>query len=306
MSAGQLQKLRITPLKEVEKGGKKTYERHDPDRTFEVMFNPNSYAIDKTVAYDTPRDHNGKPLNNNRKANAPTRTFGGGRGRTLSMELFFDTTEQFEDKTKPKLSKAAKFGAAVKAGAVALAGAGGTAAAEAAGAAGIPAGAAANALAGTYAQKSGDEDTHKDVRDSNLQELVKLTEIQRDSKGQPKISAVGLTWGGKDIVTGGKDIAFVGVLTSLSQRFTLFDGDGRPLRALVTARFEELLDREADERKIDPEFTTRILRRGDTLAALAAEQYGDPAAWRVIAQANAVDDPRAVPVGRVLALPKTV
>jgi nucleoid-associated protein YgaU len=269
-----------------------------------VMFNPNSYGIDKTVAYDVARDSDGNPLKSDRKANAPTRTFGGGGGRSISMELFFDTTEQFEDKPKPQLSKSAKFWAAVKTGAVAAAGAGGTAAAEAAGTAGIPATAAANALAGTYAQKPDDGDTHKDVRDSDLQRLVKLSEIERSDKHTAP--AVGLTWGGKDIVTGGNDIAFIGVLTSLGVRFTLFAGDGRPLRALVTVRFEELLDREADERKTDPEFTTRILRRGDSLAAIAAEQYGDAAAWRAIAQANALDDPRTLPVGQALALPKAV
>ena len=48
---------------------------------------------------------------------------------------------------------------------------------------------------------------------------------------------------------------------------------------------------------------TRVVRRGDTLSAIAAEEYGDPAVWRPIARANGIVDPRRLPPGQVLTIP---
>lgn len=42
---------------------------------------------------------------------------------------------------------------------------------------------------------------------------------------------------------------------------------------------------------------------GDTLQALAWQEYGDPAAWRLIAEANGIDDPMRLALGRELLLP---
>lgn len=68
--------------------------------------------------------------------------------------------------------------------------------------------------------------------------------------------------------------------------------------------FLEFLVLEDDQRKTDPELTTRVVRRGDTLASIAAEVYRDVSAWRVIASANRIDDPFNVPAGVKLTLPK--
>ena len=48
---------------------------------------------------------------------------------------------------------------------------------------------------------------------------------------------------------------------------------------------------------------TRTLRRGDSLASLAAEEYGDPGRWRPIAEANRIDNPLRVEPGAVLVIP---
>ena len=48
------------------------------------------------------------------------------------------------------------------------------------------------------------------------------------------------------------------------------------------------------------------VRRGDTLASIAAAAYADPEAWRVIARANGLVDPRALAPGTVLSLPRLV
>lgn len=131
--------------------------------------------------------------------------------------------------------------------------------------------------------------------------FVKLTLIERLGKVQrPPICD--LTWG--DIAPDNSDFPFTGVVTSLDQEFVLFDGSGRPLRAFLTAVFTEFLEPEKDQRKNDPEFTTRVVKRGDSLAGIAAESYGNPSMWRLIADANRLDDPRRLEIGSVLHIPK--
>ena len=58
-----------------------------------------------------------------------------------------------------------------------------------------------------------------------------------------------------------------------------------------------------DQRETDPEFTTRLVKRGDSLSSIAAEVYRDPTLWRLIAEANGLDDPRHLPIGLRLELP---
>ncbi|NUP31526.1 MAG: LysM peptidoglycan-binding domain-containing protein, partial [Streptomycetaceae bacterium] len=45
------------------------------------------------------------------------------------------------------------------------------------------------------------------------------------------------------------------------------------------------------------------LRSGDTLQAVAYAEYGDPAAWRAIAELNGIDDPMRLVAGRDIMLP---
>jgi nucleoid-associated protein YgaU len=46
------------------------------------------------------------------------------------------------------------------------------------------------------------------------------------------------------------------------------------------------------------------VRRGDTLSSIAAAVYRDPGLWREIARANDIKDPRILPPGRLLLLPR--
>jgi nucleoid-associated protein YgaU len=66
----------------------------------------------------------------------------------------------------------------------------------------------------------------------------------------------------------------------------------------------EFLDREKDLKKTDPEMTTRTVRRGDSLTSIAAEVYRNPALWRVVAEANRIDDPLRLAAGTKLSIPK--
>src|SRR5215472_2720645 len=77
-TTGDLTKLRI----KTELGG-----------IIEVMFNPNSYSISKSVTLYVAGGVDGKSQTK-REVNAPPLQFGGGGSRQLSLELFFDVTEQ--------------------------------------------------------------------------------------------------------------------------------------------------------------------------------------------------------------------
>lgn len=139
-----------------------------------------------------------------------------------------------------------------------------------------------------------------DLNDVRLEtnKLVQLTRIQRD-EDQPRVCRI--AWGKAPTDS---DFPFTGVITSLSQRFTQFNRDGNPVRANLTVSFKEFLDPELDRRKTDPELTTRIIRGGETLSSIAADMYRDPRRWRVIADANRIDDPRHLTVGKTLIIPK--
>ena len=226
----KLEKLKITP--------------QSPSKLLEIKvpFNPKDYSISKLVHW--PRQTYGFSYSSgspqaDRKKNAPGLTFGGGEGRSLSLELFFDTTEEINPfKT--------------------------------------------------------------DVR--NLTNpLVALTRIE-PHLGRPPVCVV--NWG-RSPAGHNSDFPFTGVVSRLDQHFTLFRSDGTPVRANVSLSFVEYLDPEKDKRITDPEFTTRLVRRGDTLSSIAGELYGDAGQWRQIAVANNLDDPRTLAIGGRLKVPKT-
>ena len=46
-----------------------------------------------------------------------------------------------------------------------------------------------------------------------------------------------------------------------------------------------------------------VVKSGDTLSSIAAEEYLDPKLWRPIAIENGIDDPRVLIPGTLLLLP---
>jgi hypothetical protein len=205
----------------------------------EVSFNPNTYSITKSVSWPTATGNSQASGQTERRRNAPALQFGGGQGRSLGLDLLFDTTEESDD-------------------------------------------------------------AKKDVRNLTNQ-IVKLTRIVRDLDPQrPPVCVV--SWGRE--TPPGSDFPFTGVVTQLTQRFNLFLADGRPVRANLTVAFTEYLDPTKDDLENDPEFTTRLVKRGDTLSSIAGDVYRDPTSWRLIAEANGLDDPRQQLVGLRLKIPK--
>lgn len=134
-----------------------------------------------------------------------------------------------------------------------------------------------------------------DVREYTSQ-IARLLQVDTELDRPPICD---LRWGVFDI--------FTGVLTNLNQRFTLFLDDGTPVRATLTCDFAEV-GTQATARAMElhsPDVDkTRQVRRYDTLQSLAADEYGDPALWRPIATANGIVNPRDLPPGTILTIPK--
>jgi nucleoid-associated protein YgaU len=227
-----LDKLSITPFAHKQ-------DRFERLPAIAVQFNPESYAISKTVNWGSPTRSDGSSVATQRGFNAPMVAFGGGSSRQLSLELFFDTS--------------------------------------------IPI-------------QQGSQVIVEDVRDYT-NKIVTLTRIERD-EDHPRVCE--LAWGEAPV---GSDFPFTGVITSLTQRFTQFTREGKPVRAYLSVTVLEFLDPKLDKLRTDPEMTTRIVRGGDTLSQIAANVYHDPRRWREIAEANSIDNPLAIPVGQTLTIP---
>jgi hypothetical protein len=128
-------------------------------------------------------------------------------------------------------------------------------------------------------------------------EVARLARIDRELHRPPICQ---LKWGRFQI--------FEGVLTSLTQRFTLFQPDGTPVRATLAVSFTQYQSIQEAMRDLDLHSADvpkrHTVRRGDTLSSIAAEAYNDPGMWRHIAKANGIHNPRALTPGQVLRLPK--
>lgn len=96
------------------------------------------------------------------------------------------------------------------------------------------------------------------------------------------------------------------VPVSLTVQYVLFHPNGEPIRATVDL---ELAQAEKAEQGQNP--TTRAIEGirvhrvldGDSLPALAHQAYEDATRWRVIAEANGIDDPLNLERGTDLTIP---
>src|SRR5688572_10596725 len=101
--------------------------------------------------------------------------------------------------------------------------------------------------------------------------------------------------------------SFRGILTQADVTYKLFDRVGQPLRATVKLSLKEALSPEevaAEDRPASPDlYQTWLVNDGETLDAIAARVYGDPAFWRPLAAANGLKNPRGLVTGQLLLLP---
>lgn len=117
-------------------------------------------------------------------------------------------------------------------------------------------------------------------------------------KDQPSAPWVKFKWG---VLTG-----FVGYIKSVSAKYTLFSPDGTPLRAVCTVALEELANQPGKQNPTSGGLQPRnahTVREGDSLAAIAYREYGNPAHWRSLAEVNGIDDPLRLRPGQVVLIP---
>jgi nucleoid-associated protein YgaU len=110
-------------------------------------------------------------------------------------------------------------------------------------------------------------------------------------------------------------IPFKAVATQLTVAFQLFKPNGSPLRADVKLQLKQAdkastASSNSGNKPQNP--TTRsagglgvhLVRDGDSLPSIAHATYGDPNRWRLIAEANGIDDPLRLRRGAALNLPR--
>jgi LysM repeat protein len=134
----------------------------------------------------------------------------------------------------------------------------------------------------------------RDVREET-QRVVDLMKIDGEHHAPPVLE---VSWA---------SLFFRCVLARVSQRFLMFLSDGRPVRARLSVTFNEFIDEEHEAREVNRQTAdfskAHTVLQGETLSSIAGRLYQDPQAWRPIAIANDLADPRAISIGQILRVP---
>ncbi len=125
--------------------------------------------------------------------------------------------------------------------------------------------------------------------------VLGLTSLNSETHAPPRLLFL---WG---------SLIFPCVLESVTQTFDFFNFLGMPLRARLNVTLkghDTLEDLLGSNQLLSADRTKQwIFKKGDTLQKIAAQEYGDATNWRPIAQANNIDNPLTIPVGRALKVP---
>jgi nucleoid-associated protein YgaU len=143
------------------------------------------------------------------------------------------------------------------------------------------------------------ESAKQSVKSVYTDKLLHLTTVEtHGDKHRPPVCR--LQWGRQGVF-------FQGVLQQLELQFTMFTASGVPVRATARCTFKQWIANSADLRKQDLMSSdvakVWIVKRGQSLASIASAEYGDPRAWRIIAEANGIDNPLGLVPGTRLQLP---
>ncbi|MCA9422677.1 MAG: LysM peptidoglycan-binding domain-containing protein [Nitrospira sp.] len=149
----------------------------------------------------------------------------------------------------------------------------------------------------------------EDLRKTYIEKFEKLVEVDGNIHAPPPCKVV---WG---------TMEFVGFVESLSKKYVMFLGDGTPVRARVSLKIKEYIPVDIQLKKTkraspDKRKYHRV-EEGDNLWQLAYQAYGDATLWRILAEANHIDNPLDLqriktasvspgqihPIGRVLTIP---
>jgi Contractile injection system tube protein/LysM domain len=133
----------------------------------------------------------------------------------------------------------------------------------------------------------------EDVR-RHTQDIYNLT--RKTGNNKPPLCK--LQWGRGNV------LLQQGILKTVTKTLTHFLADGTPVRATLNCVFEEVIDSDVAIRAQNPiDDPVRTVRRGETLSSIAAEEFNNPALWRLIAEANQMDNPRQIVPGQLITVP---
>jgi len=108
---------------------------------------------------------------------------------------------------------------------------------------------------------------------------------------------VTFTWG---------SIQFVGHVSALTVKYLQFGVGGQPFRAEVSITLTENPEAVPGTNPTSGGIAGRrvhVISSGDTLHSVSYAEYGSPGLWRVLAEANGIDDPLRVSPGTTLLIP---
>jgi hypothetical protein len=154
----------------------------------------------------------------------------------------------------------------------------------------------------TYALPASAGESPKDVREytEKVFDLMQVDPTLKDSQSNtsrpPRVS---FRWG--------TSWSFKAVITSITQRFSMFLSDGKPVRATLDVTFQQV-EQEGVYPPTNPTSTAEaqkvhIVGPGETVDAIAFQEYGDARKWRLIADFNELDHPLRLRPGQALAIP---
>jgi nucleoid-associated protein YgaU len=105
----------------------------------------------------------------------------------------------------------------------------------------------------------------------------------------------------------GRMFTFKAVITSVSQNFTLFWTDGRPIRAKVNITFQQIESQGTYPNQNPTSHglarKVRVVGPNETIDSIAYLEYGDASRWRLIADYNRLDNPMRLRAGQRLVIP---
>jgi len=97
---------------------------------------------------------------------------------------------------------------------------------------------------------------------------------------------------------------------SISIHYALFQPNGDPIRAFVDLELAQADATSPPGQAQNPTtrgiagMRSRVVHDGDSLPSIAYDAYGDATKWRVIAEANGIDDPLRLRRGVALTIPR--
>lgn len=108
----------------------------------------------------------------------------------------------------------------------------------------------------------------------------------------------------------GKINLFWAVVTQVDISFTMFDPNGTPIRAKADVQFkqneilgDDIVPAQNPTSRTDGR-KTRIVNSAQRLDQIAYEEYGDSRYWRVLAEANGLDNPFQLLDGQIIVIPQ--